>query len=243
MTAKRALVVDDDRSMVRTLTDVLKLKGWEVANAYSGTEAVEAVTHGSFSVVLMDVRMPGMDGVSAFKVMKQRRPDLRVVLMTAYAAQDLLADAEREGVLRVMPKPVDVSALLSLLTASLSRQRPILLVDHDAAFLLSLNEVLRLRGFNTEVAEDLDQATKLMNDRRPAAVLLHLNLGKRSPREVVTVVHEKGPASALIVYSGQPDAQDAVGAVPSEWIRAFLQKPFAVDQVTRVLDGISASDG
>lgn len=114
--AARALVVDDDRAMVRTLSDVLRLKGWEVDNAYSGTEAVNAVANGAFNVVLMDVTMPGLNGVAALKAIRARRPDVRVVLMTAYAAQELLADAAREGAHRVLPKPLDLPALLALMT-------------------------------------------------------------------------------------------------------------------------------
>lgn len=238
---RRALVVDDDRTMVRTLTDVLRLKGWYVACAYDGVEAVQAAKDETFDVVIMDVRMPMMDGVSAFKAMKKARPDTRVVLMTAYAAQELIAEAERGGVLRVMPKPVDVASLLSLLTASLSRQKPILLVDSDLMFLKSMSEVLRLRGFETVLASTLDEATAAIDARRPAAVLLHLHIGAANPRELLTAVHDASPAVALIVYSGKPGAEAEIeDALPAEWVHAFLQKPFAIDQITGVLDGIAS---
>src|SRR5258708_13677781 len=82
---RRVLVVDDDRFMVRTLSDVLRLRGWEVGRAHSGAEAVELVSGRAFDVVLMDVKMPGMDGVAAFKAMSAFIPDIRVLLMTAYS--------------------------------------------------------------------------------------------------------------------------------------------------------------
>jgi two-component system, NtrC family, response regulator HydG len=109
---RRALVVDDDPTMVRTLSDVLELHGWHATPAYSGRSALEAAKRESFDVVLMDIRMPGLDGVSAFKAIRAVRPELRVVLMTAYTAEDVVADALRAGVHRVMPKPVDVPALV-----------------------------------------------------------------------------------------------------------------------------------
>src|SRR5437762_9371839 len=137
---RRALVVDDDKSMVKTLSDVLRVKGWEVETASSGAAAVNAVAKNDFDVVLMDFKMPGMDGVTAFKAIKHVRPTLRVILMSAYLAQDVLEEAEREGVLRVMSKPLDIGALLMVLTQSLSRQRPILLIDSDHVFLRSLAE-------------------------------------------------------------------------------------------------------
>src|SRR5439155_25868741 len=165
---KRALIVDDDRLMVRTLSDVLRLKGWEVQTAYNGAEALNAV-HVGFDVVLMDIKMPGMDGVAAFKAMKALMPGVRVILMTAYAAQELVGEAEREGVMRVLPKPVDVAALLELISARVHTRRPVLIVDDDLAFLKTLSAVLSARGFPTEVASTLDEAGRMIEARKPAA--------------------------------------------------------------------------
>lgn len=232
------LLVDDDTFMVRTLSDVLKLKGWNVATAHSGEEAVNLVAADSFDVVLMDVKMPGMDGVDALKAMRAVRPNIRVILMTAYAAEDRLAEAERVGVVRVMAKPVNLETLAKLLAEGLV-DRPVLVVDHDSTFLRTLSQVLVLRGFEVAVANSLDHAKELMDERRPLAVLLHMHLGDMTAREAVTAVHQACPASALILYSGEPDAADeARHGLPPDWVHAYLQKPFAVEQVTGVLDAI-----
>lgn len=234
---RRVLVVDDDRSMVQTLTDVLQLKGWNVGAAFSGEEAVAAASSQSYDVVLMDVKMPGMDGVDAFKAIKARRPNTTVVLMTAYAAQDRLAEAERNGVWRVLSKPVNVPALIDLLAASLANSRPVLLVDNDATFLKTLAEVLELRGWATAHATSVDDATRLMRERRPLAVLLHVGVGP--VHEAVEKVHGIEPSVALILYGGRPEsATEATAGVPRDWVRAYLQKPFDMDEVMRVLDAI-----
>lgn len=111
----RILVVDDDRAMVRTLCDILSLRGWETMAAHSGTEAVAAAEQERYRYVLMDIRMPGLDGVTAMKQMKQSRPDLDVVLMTAHTAPETVTEAEQAGVLRVITKPIDMPGLLELL--------------------------------------------------------------------------------------------------------------------------------
>ena len=113
--SRRILVVDDDHDMVRTLCDILVLSGWDPTGAYSGSEAVTAARGQSFGWVLMDIRMPGMDGVEAFRTMKQSSPAIRVVLMTAHAAPEVRAAAVREGAVRVMTKPLDMPELLQLL--------------------------------------------------------------------------------------------------------------------------------
>jgi two-component system, NtrC family, response regulator HydG len=237
---RRVLVVDDDRFMVKTLADVLRLKGWDVTTAYNGQDAVARLADaGVFDFVIMDVRMPGMDGVSAFRAMKRLQPDVRVVLMTAYAAHDLLGEAQRAGVLRIMPKPVDLEGLMSMLTGTLSRNEPVLIVDGDVAFLRTLSDTLRLTGYQTVTATTLAQALQFMTDRRPGAVLLHMHLGTTEPRDAVVAVHDVSPTVALVLYSGRPGAVDEMHRhIPGEWIHAYLQKPFAVDQLAGVLSAV-----
>lgn len=241
MTQRTVLVVDDDPFMVKTLTDVLQLSGWEVQTASSGLQAVDAVGVRQFDAILMDVKMPDMDGVAALKAIKAFRPESTVFLMTAYAAHELLAEAEREGVSRILAKPVNVPVLLALLTRSVAAQRPVLLIDTDAAFLKTLADVLVLHGFPTVTARSLDEAMNLMSGEQPRAVLLHMHLGMIPPEDAILAVHVAGPASSLILYSGQPHGETCIPhELPREWIHAYLQKPFAVEHIAEVLDAISA---
>lgn len=114
---KRVLIVDDDRQMVRTLSDVVRLHGWEAHGAYSGEEAVSSVEAQPFAIVLMDVRMDGMSGVDTLRAMKRLRPGIHVILMTAHTPGDVIADAEREGARHVLRKPVPLPALVEMLDA------------------------------------------------------------------------------------------------------------------------------
>jgi DNA-binding NtrC family response regulator len=113
--SRRILVVDDDPAMVETLSDILSLHGWDVIDAGSGEEAVDREKAGGVATVLMDIRMTGIDGVTAFRQMKARNPEVRVVLMTAHSAPDLLSAAEQDGVVGILRKPVDIVALLAVL--------------------------------------------------------------------------------------------------------------------------------
>ncbi|HET7565550.1 MAG TPA: response regulator [Gemmatimonadaceae bacterium] len=114
---KRVLIVDDDRQMVRTLSDVVQLHGWEAHGAYSGEEAITSIQAHPFTIVLMDVRMEGASGVDALRAMKRIRPGIRVILMTAHTASDVIAAAEREGALHVLRKPVPLPELVEMLDA------------------------------------------------------------------------------------------------------------------------------
>jgi CheY-like chemotaxis protein len=110
-------VVDDDEAMVETLCDILELHGWNPIRAYNGEQAVSLLAERDVDVVIMDIRMPRMNGVDALREIKRRRPATNVVLFTASAAQDLLARAEGYGAARILRKPVDARELLEVLSA------------------------------------------------------------------------------------------------------------------------------
>ncbi len=116
MTVRSVLVVDDDSGMAETLADILSVFGYAVTTASSAVAAVRAVTQTRPDLVLMDVRMPGLSGVEALKRMRALAPQLAVIMMTAFARDDLAEEARRAAALAVLPKPLDVERLLALLT-------------------------------------------------------------------------------------------------------------------------------
>lgn len=112
----KVLVVDDDRRIVKTTCDILRIKGFEAVPAFNGSEALELARSRDPDCVLMDMRMPGMDGVEAVKRMKSLFPDLPIILMSAYATDEVTAEARTQGALAVLPKPVDVDMVVSFLS-------------------------------------------------------------------------------------------------------------------------------
>ncbi|HEY9229257.1 MAG TPA: hypothetical protein VIP11_21600, partial [Gemmatimonadaceae bacterium] len=98
-------------------------------------------------------------------------------------------------------------------------------------------------GFEAVIADTIEGARVALAHHRPAAVLLHMHVGTATPRDAIVAVHEVNPDVALILYSGAQGAEvEARYIVPPEWVHAFLQKPFDVGQVTRLLDAISTAD-
>jgi DNA-binding NtrC family response regulator len=113
MTRFAVLVVDDEPGMRDTLMAILELHGYGVASARDGQTAVAAVREGAFDVVVMDVRMPGRDGVSVLEEMGDPPP--RVILMTAYAQEERLRAAVKAGAFAIVHKPFDTGRMLSLI--------------------------------------------------------------------------------------------------------------------------------
>jgi DNA-binding NtrC family response regulator len=114
----RILVVDDDYGMADTLADILTSKGYAVVTASSGEAAISMLEQASCDVVVMDIRLPGMNGVDTLKAMKRLQPGLSAILTTAYTYQELVVDARQTGALDVIPKPLNLGRLLGLLETS-----------------------------------------------------------------------------------------------------------------------------
>jgi DNA-binding NtrC family response regulator len=242
-TQRSALVVDDDRGMVRTLTDILALKGWEVTTASSGEEAIEKAAIARFTAVLMDVRMAGMSGVDTLRELKRRRPTMPVVLMTAYSDPTTLSNAWSAGATRVLPKPLSIPELLRLLERLAETRRDVLLIDDDPAFLRSFSDLLVGRGFHVKAVSSLDDALVELQRGPLLAVLIDVKLHHLDPRTVVKTIRRASPAASLVLFSGYPDLLDDIAAqAREERVIGRLRKPFSVDDLTRMLDGAAATD-
>lgn len=106
------LVVDDEAGMRETMADILAGVGYDVTTAVDGEDALSQLRRTTFSVVLMDIRMPGRDGISVLREIGGPPPP--VVLMTAYAADEHLEAAAEAGSFAVLHKPVPAQRLLDL---------------------------------------------------------------------------------------------------------------------------------
>jgi len=114
------LVVDDDSGMRDTLPDILEARGYRVGVAADGIEALEAIKIEKYDLMLMDILMPRMNGVEALKHLKEIDSSVIVIMMTAYAVKDFIEEALREGVYRVLYKPLDIDEVLRLIDEALN---------------------------------------------------------------------------------------------------------------------------
>ncbi len=103
----RILVVDDEWAMQEALRDWLKEDGYEVGLASSGEEAIDQAKQENWEVILLDLKMPGMDGIEALKRLKEVNPEAEILMMTAYATVDTAVQAMKEGAFDYLVKPFD----------------------------------------------------------------------------------------------------------------------------------------
>jgi DNA-binding NtrC family response regulator len=108
MTKKsRILVVDDEAAMRESLKDWLTEDGYDVGLSASGEEGLNMAQESSWDVVLLDLKMPGMDGLETLRRLKELREDAEIIMMTAYATVDTAVQAMKEGAFDYLVKPFD----------------------------------------------------------------------------------------------------------------------------------------
>jgi len=109
------LIVDDNVSLCRTLSLVLGRQGYAVNTAKDGLEALDRVKENPFDMIFMDIKMPLMDGVETYRRIKKIRPEAVVMMMTAYAVEDLVQQALEEGAYGIVYNPLDIGKVVSVI--------------------------------------------------------------------------------------------------------------------------------
>lgn len=105
---KTILIVDDQPGIRLLLDEVFSVEGFHTITAGNGREALQKAGESRPDVVLLDMKMPGMDGIEILKRLKKEQQDLRVMMMTAYGELDLIEESITCGAARYFTKPFDV---------------------------------------------------------------------------------------------------------------------------------------
>jgi two-component system response regulator HydG len=228
------LIVDDDKRMTRTLSDILRLAEHEVMEASSAMEALEKVKAQPFDCVLTDIRMPEMDGVELNQKLREIQPGLPVVLMTAYAADSLTRQGLEDGVVGVLDKPLDINNLLSFL-ASIGRDRTIVLVDDDHAFCKTLGGILSHRGFKvTEFTDPHVNVDLITTDAQ--VILLDYKFNGINGLDVLKEIRKNNPNLPVLLVTGYRKEMENIIQSAME-INAYtcLYKPLEIPQLLQML--------
>ena len=109
------LIVDDNINLTKTMALILAHKGYDVVTAKDGIEAIEIIKKKSLDLIFMDIKMPHLNGVETYKRLKKLKPEVVVMMMTAYAVDDLVHEALREGAYGIIYKPFDFSKVSTII--------------------------------------------------------------------------------------------------------------------------------
>ncbi|MBU0464378.1 MAG: response regulator [Proteobacteria bacterium] len=106
------LVVDDEVKFLKTITDRLKLKFFEITSATNGEEAISAAKKGQFDVAVIDLQMPGIDGVQVLEMLKKNHEYLEVLILSGHATIESAVNCTKLGAFKILEKPCDFNKLV-----------------------------------------------------------------------------------------------------------------------------------
>ena len=121
--AKTILVVDDEKSILQSLTGILSDEGFEILTAESGTEALDKIKEATPDLVLLDIWMPGIDGIEALKKIKEDYPNLQVLMMSGHGNIETAVKATKIGAYDFVEKPLSLDKLLLSINNALEYYR------------------------------------------------------------------------------------------------------------------------
>lgn len=232
------LVVDDNADLLNTFSLILKMKGFNVDTAENGLSAVNKFKKRSFDVILMDLIMPQMNGVEAFRKIREINPGARVILMTAYYEEDEIKTALNEGAYRTVHKPVDVARLMEVIGEA-TMSLPVLIVDDDDDFRRTMARALELKGYRVDAAGSGEEALQIAQERDCQVAFIDIKMPFMNGLETYLKLKEINSTMKTVMMTGYGDeVTDIIGKAMAAKVTTCLRKPFdlsaAVDLISPV---------
>lgn len=114
-TKHNILIVDDNEKLCENLCDILEFKGYSAHKAYDGYHAIESINSTNFSIVIMDIKMPGINGLDTLTILKKLTPNTSFIMITAFADDIFYKEKFKDDDVKIVQKPIDIEKLLSII--------------------------------------------------------------------------------------------------------------------------------
>ncbi len=234
--SRRVLVVDDNTIYCAGLIDLLGSEGFDAVGVHDGFKALEAIKEGKFDMVLMDVKMPGMDGVETFQKLKEFSPETPTILMTAYAMEHRIREALRNGVFGTFQKPVDYERLLCSMEKSIPDGAVVMVAVDDNEHYSDLLDTFAERGYRTVAARDSEAAIQTAREKTFDIIILDTNLPFSKGVETYHKICDFRPdVNVVIITDNKKETESLINQASKKNVCAFLEKPLDIDNLLEVM--------
>lgn len=137
------LLVDDEEEFLKVLSQRLEGRGMKVDTSTTGEAAIEKAKAKGFDAIVLDLAMPGVDGMETLKRIKSENPDLQIIMLTGHASVDKGVEAIKEGAVDFMEKPVDLNKLLKKIEEAKNQRVLIVEKEHEE----KIKEILKSKSW------------------------------------------------------------------------------------------------
>jgi DNA-binding NtrC family response regulator len=120
--SEKILLVDDEKDFLDVMSERIEARGMEVTTAESAMKALKQVESGGYDAIILDLMMPGMDGLETLRAIKKKNPDLQVILLTGHATIEKGIEAMKLGAMDFLEKPADLDKLTEIIKKAQARK-------------------------------------------------------------------------------------------------------------------------
>lgn len=237
---RRILVVDDEVDIRDNLSDILTEFGYKVDTAEDAPSALALVERHPYEVALLDLRLPGMDGIELYRRLRERRPATVALLLTAYASPTAAREAIAAGAWRVLSKPIDPSEILRLIDAALGLPL-VLVVDDDRELCATLWDLFRENGFRVALAHNIDDLASDVAGTECEIALIDLKLADGDGLRALELIHRDKPqARTILITAFRDEMAHQIQAALERGVDGICYKPFEPAELIHQIQRLTA---
>lgn len=137
------MLVDDEEKFLDVLSDRLGARGLKVNTVTSGEDAIDEVEGKNFDAIIVDLAMPGIDGIETLRRIKEKRPDLEIIMLTGHGTVQSGVEAMKLGAEDFLEKPVDINVLLEKIAEAKHKRMIVLEKKHEK----ELKDIIKSKGW------------------------------------------------------------------------------------------------
>ncbi len=238
-TNRRILVVDDNIDYCEGIIDFLEMEGFDAMGVHDGFKALETIEEEKFDMVLMDVRMPGMDGVETFQKIKEVSPGTPTILMTAFAVESRIKEALRGGVFGAFQKPVDNERLICSIKNSFPGGAVVMIADDDEELCSNLLGKFAENGYRGVVVRNHETAVRMASEKKFDIIILDVKQKETRGLEIYEKIRDFRPdVNIIIITDNKKEAENLTDQVSKNDACAFFEKPLDIDNLLEVVQKV-----
>jgi len=240
------LIVDDDSQLLDLMSDTLSSLGYRIEGAGGGVEALEKLSSQRFDLMITDIKMPDMDGISLLKRVRLHYPDMPVLFITGYGEPEVIGRASPDGFLA---KPFRISKIEELIEQVLSGRkdddnfgpiRRVMVVDDDDIFRQTLFDILRVYNYLPLAVSNASEAMRELEDGEIDAVITDVKMPGVDGVSLLKQIKTRFPDIPVILITAFYSPQDTAVGQSDVTPDGFLQKPFKAENIIRLLEQLAA---